>query len=77
MMKQLMLKKEVVIYLFVCLLILILLFSRACLHINDRYVCRALVYISHGVAEYMGRYEQLGRTLSENGILTVGHDHGT
>ena len=37
---------------------------------------RALVYMSHGVAEHMGRYQQLGQKLSENGILAEGHDHG-
>lgn len=42
------------------------------------YVCgvRAQVYVSHGIAEHMGRYELLGQTLSENGILAEGHDHG-
>ncbi len=42
------------------------------------YMCmvRAQVYVSHGIAEHMGRYELLGRTLSENGILAEGHDHG-
>lgn len=37
---------------------------------------RALVYISHGVGEYMGRYDELGSYLSENGLLVFGHDHG-
>ena len=39
-------------------------------------IYRALVYISHGVGEYMGRYELLGQELASNGILAFGHDHG-
>lgn len=39
-------------------------------------LCRALVYISHGVGEYMGRYDELGAYLSQNGLLVFGHDHG-
>lgn len=38
--------------------------------------CRALLYISHGVGEYMGRYEKLGQFLSEHDIFVFGHDHG-
>ena len=30
----------------------------------------------HGVGEYMGRYEELGSHLSQNGLLMFGHDHG-
>ena len=37
---------------------------------------RALLYVTHGVGEHMGRYEKLGRFLAENGILAYGHDHG-
>ena len=36
----------------------------------------ALLYVSHGVGEHMGRYERLGEFLAENGILVFGHDHG-
>ena len=39
-------------------------------------ISRALAYISHGVGEYMGRYEKLAQELSENGIFAFGHDHG-
>lgn len=34
------------------------------------------MYVSHGVAEHMGRYEELGQHLATNGILMFGHDHG-
>ena len=34
------------------------------------------MFVSHGVGEYMGRYEKLGETLAQNGILMFGHDHG-
>ena len=37
---------------------------------------RALVYLTHGVTEYVGRDEQLCQLLSENGFLVFGHDHG-
>ena len=37
---------------------------------------RALVYVCHGVGEYMGRYDELGSYLSQNGLLVFGHDHG-
>ena len=40
------------------------------------HICRALVFISHGVGEHMGRYEELGTFLAHNGILVFGHDHG-
>ena len=38
--------------------------------------CRALVYVCHGVGEYMGRYDELGSYLSQNSLLVFGHDHG-
>jgi len=37
---------------------------------------RGMVFVAHGVGEYMGRYEKLGEILAENGILMFGHDHG-
>ena len=37
--------------------------------------CRALLYLSHGVGEYMGRYEQLGQLLASHDVITFGHDH--
>lgn len=37
---------------------------------------RALLCISHGVTEHMGRYDQLAQLLAENGIFVFGHDHG-
>ena len=38
--------------------------------------CRALVCISHGVTEHMGRYEQLAQLLADSGFCVFGHDHG-
>ena len=42
------------------------------------YIClfRAIVYVSHGFGEHMGRYEELGQHLATRGILMFGHDHG-
>ena len=42
------------------------------------YIClfRAIVYVSHGFGEHMGRYEELGQHLATSGILMFGHDHG-
>ena len=37
---------------------------------------RGMVFVSHGVGEYMGCYEKLGEILAQNGILMFGHDHG-
>lgn len=34
------------------------------------------MYLSHGVGEYMGRYEKLGQELADSGILAFSHDHG-
>jgi alpha-beta hydrolase superfamily lysophospholipase len=36
---------------------------------------KALIFVCHGVGEYMGRYEELGSHLSQNGLLMFGHDH--
>ena len=38
--------------------------------------CRALLFISHGVGEHMGRYDKLGKYLAEKEVLVYGHDHG-
>lgn len=32
--------------------------------------------ICHGLSEYQGRYEKLGHTMAESGILTFGQDLG-
>lgn len=40
-------------------------------------LCRAMVYISHGVTEHMGRYEQLAQVLTDSGVCVFGHDHGS
>ena len=39
-------------------------------------ITRGMLYVCHGVGEYMGRYEKLGEFLAENDILMFGHDHG-
>ena len=36
---------------------------------------RAVLQISHGVAEHIGRYDGFARYLNEQGIAVVGHDH--
>ena len=34
------------------------------------------MYISHGVTEHMGRYDELATSLAESGLCVFGHDHG-
>ena len=36
---------------------------------------RAVLQISHGIAEHIGRYEDFMLFLAENGIVSVGDDH--
>ena len=36
---------------------------------------RAVLQMTHGMVEYIGRYEQLARVLAGQGIAAVGHDH--
>ncbi len=36
---------------------------------------RAILQISHGMVEYIERYDRFGRFMAEAGILVVGHDH--
>ncbi len=36
---------------------------------------RAIVQLSHGMCEHVGRYEEFARFLTERGILFCGHDH--
>ena len=36
---------------------------------------RAVLQMTHGMVEYIGRYEELARTLADHGIAAVGHDH--
>lgn len=36
---------------------------------------RAIMQISHGMVEYIERYQPLAEYLTEKGILVVGHDH--
>ena len=38
--------------------------------------CRALLYIGHGIVEYMDRHEKLANHLKDKGILTFGLDYG-
>ena len=36
---------------------------------------RAVLQMTHGMVEYIGRYEELARYLAGHGIAAVGHDH--
>lgn len=36
---------------------------------------RAVLQMTHGMVEYIGRYEELALWLAERGIASVGHDH--
>ena len=36
---------------------------------------RAVLQMTHGMVEYIGRYEELARYLTDRGIAAVGHDH--
>lgn len=36
---------------------------------------RAVLQITHGMVEYIERYEPLARVLADAGIAVVGHDH--
>lgn len=36
---------------------------------------RAVLQMTHGMVEYIGRYEELARFLAGQGIAAVGHDH--
>lgn len=36
---------------------------------------RAVLQISHGMTEYVNRYEELAEYLAARGILVVGNDH--
>ena len=36
---------------------------------------RAVLQMTHGMVEYIGRYEELARVLAGQGIAAVGHDH--
>lgn len=36
---------------------------------------RAVVQISHGMAEYVDRYDRLATFLARNGVLVIGNDH--
>ena len=40
------------------------------------YIYSAIVYLSHGIAEYLGRYDEIARLLCDNNMLVIGHDHG-
>ena len=35
----------------------------------------AVLQIVHGVAEYVGRYDDFARFLNDHGVIVVGHDH--
>ena len=36
---------------------------------------RAVLQMTNGMVEYIGRYEELARYLAGHGIAAVGHDH--
>ena len=36
---------------------------------------KAVLQMTHGMVEYIGRYEELARWLADRGIAAVGHDH--
>ena len=36
---------------------------------------KGVVQLSHGMCEYIDRYEQLMRVLTENGYIVAGNDH--
>ena len=36
---------------------------------------RAVLQMTHGMVEYIGRYEQLACWLADRGVAAVGHDH--
>lgn len=36
---------------------------------------RAIVQLTHGMVEYIGRYEELARYLADRGFAVIGHDH--
>ncbi len=37
--------------------------------------CRAVVQIVHGMAEYVGRYEEFAQFLTDKGVVVTGEDH--
>lgn len=36
---------------------------------------RAIVQLTHGMVEFIGRYEELARYLADRGFAVIGHDH--
>ena len=46
------------------------------LSIHMLWMCRAMVYIAHGVTEHMGRYNEFAILLADSGLCVFGHDHG-
>ena len=36
---------------------------------------KAVLHISHGMVEYIDRYDEFARYLAERGFCVVGHDH--
>ena len=37
--------------------------------------CRAVLQLTHGMQEFIDRYEPFATYLADNGFLVVGHDH--
>lgn len=46
-----------------------------CVHWKPETPVRAVLQITHGMVEYIERYEPLARVLTDAGIAVVGHDH--
>lgn len=46
-----------------------------CVHWKPEGEVRAVLQITHGMVEYIERYEPLARVLTADGIAVVGHDH--
>ena len=41
----------------------------------DKGEIRAVVQLTHGMVEHIGRYERFAQYLNTKGLLVVGHDH--
>lgn len=42
---------------------------------DDATTPRGVVQLSHGIAEYVGRYDRFARFLAAHGFIVAGHDH--
>lgn len=46
-----------------------------CVHWKPEMPARAVLQITHGMVEYIERYEPLARALTDVGVAVMGHDH--